>query len=83
MPPGYEPKLLPAEVSPGGIFHPLHKWLDENIHMFGFFRPYKFFKGGMYPEPWHLSYAPLSMQIVELDVPPFSVALGFGVRGLI
>jgi LAS superfamily LD-carboxypeptidase LdcB len=69
MRPGYEPKLLPVEVRPGGIFHPLHKWLDENIHKFGFFRPYKFFKGGMYPEPWHLSYAPLSMQAVELVTP--------------
>lgn len=69
MPPGYEPKLLPEEVRPGGIFHPMHCWLDANIGRYGFFRPYKFFKGGMYPEPWHLSYAPLSMQVVK-DVTP-------------
>ncbi|WP_082568965.1 M15 family metallopeptidase [Rhizobacter sp. Root1221] len=69
MPPGYEPKLLPEEVGPGGIFHPLHCWLDANIGKYGFFRPYKFFKGGMYPEPWHLSYAPLSMQAVEQVTP--------------
>lgn len=61
MPPDYEPKLLPEEVAPGGIFEDLHRWLDENIGKYGFFRPYKRYQGGMYPEPWHLSYAPLSM----------------------
>ena len=40
-----------------------------NIAQFGFFRPYKFFRGGMYPEPWHLSYAPLSMQAIQLVTP--------------
>ena len=53
----------------GGIFYPLHCWLDENISKFGFFRPYKFFRGGMYPEPWHLSFAPLSMQVIKLVTP--------------
>jgi LAS superfamily LD-carboxypeptidase LdcB len=69
MPEGYQPKLLPSDVSSGGIFHPLHCWLDENIHKYGFFRPYRYFKGGMFPEPWHLSYAPLSMQAVKLVSP--------------
>jgi LAS superfamily LD-carboxypeptidase LdcB len=61
MPPGYEPALLPNEVAPGGMFSELHHWLDGNVGKYGFFRPYKRYKGGMYPEPWHLSYAPLSM----------------------
>ena len=65
MPAGYEPKLLPEEVAPGGIFFDLHAWLDENIARFGFFRPYKRYQGGMYPEPWHLSYAPLAMPAVR------------------
>ena len=65
MPTGYEPKLLPEETIEGGIFHPLHLWLEENIARYGFFRPYKFFKGGMYPEPWHLSYAPLSTKALK------------------
>lgn len=69
MPKGYEPKLLPEEVRPGGIFHGLHEWLDENIAKYGFFRPYKFFRGGMYPEPWHLSFAPLSSIAVEQVTP--------------
>jgi len=64
MPPGYQPKLLPEEVAAGGMFSDLHRWLDVNIAKFGFFRPYKHYKGGMYPEPWHLSYAPLSMPAV-------------------
>jgi LAS superfamily LD-carboxypeptidase LdcB len=65
MPEGYAPKLLPEEVQKGGIFAGLHRWLDENMHKFGFFRPYNFYTGGMYPEPWHLSYAPLSMRAIE------------------
>ena len=26
---------------------------------YGFFRPYRTFRGGVLPEPWHLSYAPV------------------------
>ena len=65
MPPDYQPKLLPVEVGEGGIFRPLHQWLDENLHRFGFFRPYQQQQGGMFPEPWHLSYAPLSARAIE------------------
>lgn len=65
MPKDYQPKLLPEEVMEGGIFYPLHRWLDVNLSKFGFFRPYKFYKGGMYPEPWHLSYAPIAMEAIK------------------
>lgn len=61
MPPGYQVQLLPREVEAGGIFYPLHRWLGEYAEAFGFFRPYAEYRGGMYPEPWHLSYAPVSM----------------------
>lgn len=44
------------------MFSDLHHWFDANIEAYGFFRPYKHFKGGMYPDPWHLSYAPLPIQ---------------------
>ncbi|MEM5461661.1 M15 family metallopeptidase [Paraburkholderia phytofirmans] len=57
----YVVKLLLEEVGPGGVFEHLHSWLDENASRFGFFRPYRLYSGGMYPEPWHLSYGPLSM----------------------
>jgi LAS superfamily LD-carboxypeptidase LdcB len=65
MPPGYSPKLLPEETDVGGIFRPLHQWLDENMARFEFFRPYNRFKGGMFPEPWHLSYAPAALQAIQ------------------
>jgi LAS superfamily LD-carboxypeptidase LdcB len=71
MPPGYKPQLLPAEVADGGLFAPLHRWLDAHIHEHGFFRPYARFQGGMFPEPWHLSHAPVSMRAIDeltLDV---------------
>jgi hypothetical protein len=71
MPPGYKPRLLPDEVAEGGLFAPLHRWLDAHLHEHGFFRPYSRFQGGMFPEPWHLSYAPVSMRAIDdltLDV---------------
>jgi LAS superfamily LD-carboxypeptidase LdcB len=60
-PEGYEVDLLPAEVNPGGMFGPLHAWLDERTAggaAFGFFRPYDRDRGGVAPERWHLSHAP-------------------------
>jgi LAS superfamily LD-carboxypeptidase LdcB len=57
QPPGYKVKLLPQEVAPGGVYVRLHAWLDEHIARFGFFRPYCTYRGGMHPEPWHLSHA--------------------------
>ena len=71
MPPGYKPQLLPSEVADGGLFAPLHRWLDAHIHEHGFFRPYARWQGGMFPEPWHLSYAPVAMRAMDdltLDV---------------
>lgn len=65
MPEGYAPKLLPEEVAAGGIFRDLHLWLDENLGRYGFFRPYDAYRGGMFPEPWHLSYAPISSKAIE------------------
>ena len=60
-PDGYEVDLIPAEVNPGGMFGPLHAWLDERMAAraaFGFFRPYDRDRGGVAPERWHLSHAP-------------------------
>lgn len=61
MPEGYRVQLLPAECAPGAVFHPLHCWLDANLAQYGFFRPYGTFRGGVRPEPWHVSFAPVSM----------------------
>ena len=60
----YAVQLVPAEVSSGGVFDPMHSWLDERIaadKSHGFFRPYASDSGGVAVERWHLSYAPLSL----------------------
>lgn len=63
VPVDYAVQLTPQEVSTGGVFDPFHCWLDERIALeqsHGFFRPYALDRGGVSPERWHLSYAPLS-----------------------
>jgi LAS superfamily LD-carboxypeptidase LdcB len=57
---GYRPQLVPAEYAPGGPFSHLSVWLDARMHAFGFYRPYTTDRGGVLPEPWHLSYAPVA-----------------------
>ncbi len=54
-------RLMPEEYFPGGLFADLSLWLDRNMARFGFFRPYRTDRGGVAPEPWHLSYAPVSV----------------------
>jgi LAS superfamily LD-carboxypeptidase LdcB len=65
VPSGYQVELLPSEYAPQGIFGRLAAWLDENMRRFGFFRPYRTDRGGVSPEPWHLSYAPVSLPALE------------------
>jgi LAS superfamily LD-carboxypeptidase LdcB len=60
VPQGYKLRVVPAEYLPGGPFHRLTSWLDTHMHAFGFFRPYTTDRGGVAPEPWHLSYAPVA-----------------------
>ena len=67
----YQVRLEPEEVAPGGVFDPMHCWLDERIaagESRGFYRPYTEESGGVAPERWHLSYAPLSVSCAgQLD----------------
>lgn len=65
IPAGYKVELIPSEYSQGGVFEKLTRWLDERMHEFGFFRPYRTERGGVSPEPWHLSYAPVSLPALE------------------
>lgn len=65
IPPGYKVELLPAEYAEGGVFEKLARWLERRMHEFGFFRPYRTDRGGVSPEPWHLSYAPVSLPALE------------------
>lgn len=64
VPPAYPLQLSPGEVAAGGVFDRLHCWLDDRLaagDSHGFFRPYGQDRGGVAPERWHLSYAPLSV----------------------
>lgn len=67
-PEGYEVELIPEEVNTGGMFGPLHEWLDARIAAgtsFGFFRPYDEDRGGVAPERWHLSYVPVAEEYLR------------------
>jgi len=78
VPEGYRVQLLPGETEPGGVFNRLHRWLDTNMARFGFFRPYRTFRGGVLPEPWHLSYAPVATAALSALTPAM---IGSAVRG--
>jgi LAS superfamily LD-carboxypeptidase LdcB len=60
VPAGYRLQVVPAEYAADGPFSRLTTWLDAHMHAFGFFRPYATDRGGVRPEPWHLSYAPVA-----------------------
>lgn len=77
MSPGYKPQLVPSEYRAGGPFHRLTTWMDRHLHAFGFYRPYTTDRGGVSPEPWHLSYAPVAaVAAVELEVEGLRSVLG-------
>lgn len=63
--PGYRVELTVAEFSGAGPFARLNEWLAANLGNHGFFRPYTTDRGGVKPEPWHLSYAPVSVPALE------------------
>lgn len=58
----YQLQLTLAETENDGPFAAFHHWLSQEIQKKDcpFFRPYKVDKGGVAPEPWHLSYRPLA-----------------------
>ncbi|WP_232301166.1 M15 family metallopeptidase [Gilvimarinus agarilyticus] len=60
LPEGYSLQLTPSECCQGGVFAELHQWLDDYLPTCDFYRPYARDTGGVAPEPWHLSYAPLA-----------------------
>jgi LAS superfamily LD-carboxypeptidase LdcB len=64
-PEGYRPQLTPEEFAAQGVFAKLEAWLVANMGHFGFFRPYSRDLGGVLPEKWHLSYAPLAVPALE------------------
>jgi LAS superfamily LD-carboxypeptidase LdcB len=65
----YPLQLVPSEYTESGPFAALNTWLELHAEEFGFIRPYAVDKGGIAPEPWHLSYFPLSSQFDrEMDI---------------
>jgi LAS superfamily LD-carboxypeptidase LdcB len=60
IPAGYRVQLVPEEYAEAGIFGRLSRWLDTHLSRYGFFRPYRTPRGGVSPEPWHASYAPVA-----------------------
>lgn len=65
LPPGYQVQLVPSEFTGAGYFSKMHTWLDQKMKSFGFFRPYETDRGGVSPERWHLSYAPLAEKYLK------------------
>lgn len=72
--------LLPAEFAPGGPYARLDGWVAEHAARFGFFRPYDADRGGVQPEPWHLSYAPVADRALRALTPAVLADALVGVR---
>jgi LAS superfamily LD-carboxypeptidase LdcB len=62
LPAGATLALVPAEYGPTGPFARLTAWLDAHMARFGFYRPYATDRGGVRPEPWHLSHYPTARE---------------------
>lgn len=69
VPADYRVQLVPAEFAADGVFARLDRWLAEHMERFGFFRPYAQDRGGVQPEPWHLSFAPVATQALRALTP--------------
>jgi len=65
LPEPARPELVAREYAAGGVFARLNDWLDAEAHRFGFFRPYATDRGGVSPEPWHLSHAGLAQAALQ------------------
>ena len=51
----YQLQLTPDEYSTMAHLLSL-RWLEHNLEKYGFYRPYQEYKGGVAPEPWHISH---------------------------
>lgn len=62
-------QLTHAESAEGGVFYEMHRWLDSWLPHSDFYRPYAQDRGGVSPEPWHLSYLPLAQKFISVLTP--------------
>lgn len=63
LPRGATLHLTREECDTGGPMHRFHQWLTGFLASEanpGFYRPYEVDRGGVAPEPWHLSFAPIA-----------------------
>ena len=58
--------LVPGKFGAGGPFEDLKKWMDSNSKKYGFYLVYTDVpkRRGFKYEPWHFSYAPLSIPML-------------------
>lgn len=62
----YQLKLEVFEYAKGGPFFEFSEWLgSQEVADLGFYRPYVLDRGGVAPEPWHLSFRPLASYFEE------------------
>lgn len=59
--------LLTEKFHKNGPYEKMRIWMDEHAEKFGFFRPYTNdpLRKGFYYEPWHFSYAPISIPMLD------------------
>ncbi|WP_084645627.1 M15 family metallopeptidase [Marinimicrobium agarilyticum] len=63
LPRGSTLQLTREECDAGGPLYRFHQWLTDFLASDanpGFYRPYDVDRGGVAPEPWHLSFAPIA-----------------------
>ena len=53
-------ELLGTHYAADGCYARLAAWLARHARNYGFFLPYDVDRGGVQPEPWHLSFAPVA-----------------------
>jgi hypothetical protein len=77
LPAGQQAQMVRQEYAAGGVFEKLGDWLSHHCARFGFFHPYDIDRGGVQPEPWHVSFAPVSVPALSrLTVAVLQDALG-------
>lgn len=65
VPADYRLQLEAHEYQDGGPFSALTRWLDKNLALYGFYRPYQSDLGGVAPEPWHISHVKHSTTLMQ------------------
>ena len=57
--------LVDSEYQPNGPCHALAVWLQENMHKYGFYRPFDHNNGGVARELWHVSHKQVAAEFEQ------------------